>query len=161
MTRILTRTEAEDFLYAEARMLDEWRLEEWAALFTEDGEYLVPPNDNPDGDPAKTLFLIFDDHHRLRERARRLLKRTAHAEFPRSRVRHMVANVEVEAGEGDLQRIRSNFVVYRSRGEGMEIYPGHAIHDVRHVEGQIRIRRKRAVIDTDSLRLQKRISIII
>jgi p-cumate 2,3-dioxygenase beta subunit len=161
MTQELTRAQAEDFLYREARMLDEWRLEEWAGLFDEDGEYLVPPNDNPDGDPATTLFLIFDDHHRLRERARRLLKRTAHAEYPRSRVRHMVSNVQVEAGEGELLRIRSNFVVYRSRGDGMEIYPGHAIYDVRLRDGEIRIRSKRAVIDTDSLRSQKRISIII
>ena len=142
-------------------MIDEWRLDEWAALFETDGEYLIPPNDNPDGDPATTLFLVFDDHHRLTERARRLMKRTAHAEFPRSRVRHMVSNVEVEPGEDGLMRIRSNFVVYRSRGDSMEVYPGHAIHDVRLAEGRIRIRCKRAVLDTDALRSQKRISIII
>lgn len=39
----LTRTEAEDFLFREARLLDEWQLVEWSELFEPDGEYLVPP----------------------------------------------------------------------------------------------------------------------
>src|SRR5258708_288736 len=56
----LSRSEAEDFLYREAALLDSWRLMEWAELFTDDGEYLVPSTDEPDGDPASTLFLIYD-----------------------------------------------------------------------------------------------------
>ena len=32
----LTRSEVEDFLYAEAELLDEWRLPEWLDLFTDD-----------------------------------------------------------------------------------------------------------------------------
>ncbi len=31
------------FLYHEARLLDERRWEEWAGLFTEDGIYWAPP----------------------------------------------------------------------------------------------------------------------
>ena len=38
----MTRQEAEDFLYAEGRLLDEGRLEEWLKLFTEDGFYWIP-----------------------------------------------------------------------------------------------------------------------
>lgn len=161
MTTTITRAQAEDFLFEEARLLDSWDLARWAALFDDDGEYLVPPTDNPEGDPGSTLFLIYDDRHRLEERARRLLKRTAHAEFPRARVRHMISNVQVVEGEEGCQRLLSNFVVYRSRGPGMDVYPGHAIHDVRLRDGAIRIRRKRAVIDTDTLRGQRRLSIIL
>jgi p-cumate 2,3-dioxygenase beta subunit len=157
----ITRPEAEAFLIREARLIDEWDLARWAALFDHDGEYLVPSTDNPEGDPATTLFLIYDDRHRLEERAKRLLKRTAHAEFPRSRVRHMISNVEVVEGEEDCQRLLSNFVVYRSRGSGLEVFPGHSVHDVRRTNGEIRIRRKRVMIDTDTLRLQRRISIIL
>ena len=49
------REEVEDFLYQEAELLDEWRLDEWAALFTEDARYIVPTTDLPDGDPQKDL----------------------------------------------------------------------------------------------------------
>lgn len=162
MTVRLTRTDAEDFLYHEARLLDEWSLAEWADLFDEDGEYLIPPTEAPDGDPSTTLFLVYDDRHRLTERAKRLLKRNAHAEFPRSRVQHMITNVQVEDAGGEFVRVRCTFLVHRSRSDDVEVFPGHAVYDLRVGDGgAIRIRRKRAVIDTDSLRGQRRISIIL
>ncbi|GAB4350243.1 MAG: hypothetical protein Kow0073_04500 [Immundisolibacter sp.] len=65
---LLTRAEVEDFLYHEAALLDEWKTLEWSALFTEDGEYLVPPTDLPDADKNEALFIINDDHHRLVQR---------------------------------------------------------------------------------------------
>lgn len=162
---LLTRTQAEDFLYLEARLIDEWKLEQWANLFTDDGEYLIPPIDEPDGVAGVTLFLVYDDRFRLGERAKRLLKKTAHAEFPHSVVRHMISNVEIEAGEQGMTRIRCNFVAYRSRKGGSEVFPGHSVYDV-VTDGSgkregVRIQRKFTVIDVDSLRIQRRMSIIL
>ena len=163
---MIERTEAEDFLFMEARLLDEWKLNEWAALFTDDGEYLVPPLDDPQGDPSETLFLVYDDRHRLAERAKRLLKRQAHAEFPHAILRRIVGNVMVEpaggpASGGDV-RVTCNFVVYRSRAANTDVFPGHSIYDlVVNGPGELRIRRKRAIIDADTLRAQRRVSIIL
>ena len=42
MAASFTVAEIERFLIDEAALLDEWRLEEWLALFAEDGRYLVP-----------------------------------------------------------------------------------------------------------------------
>jgi hypothetical protein len=43
-----------------------------------------------------------------------------------------------------------------------EIFPGHGIYDLRiESPGSVKIRRKRAIIDTDSLRSQGRVSIIL
>ena len=56
----------EDFLYMEAALLDEWRLDDWAALFTEDARYVVPTTDLPEGDPELDLVFIDDDIVRLR-----------------------------------------------------------------------------------------------
>ncbi|TNE33893.1 MAG: p-cumate dioxygenase, partial [Alphaproteobacteria bacterium] len=157
---VLSRQDAEDFLYREARFLDEWKLIEWATLFSEDGEYLIPPLDDPDGAPGKTLFLVYDDHHRLTARAQRLMKKQAHAEYPRAIVRHMIHNVEVEAGEEGQTRVRCNFVVYRSRGEASEVFPGHSVYDLKiSSDGDIKIRRKRTTMDSDTMRDQKRLSI--
>jgi len=161
MNASFTRTQAEDFLYREARLLDDWRLTEWAALFTEDGEYLVPPTDQPDGDPATTLFLIYDDRHRLDERAKRLLNREAHAEHPRSRTRRLIGNVIVGEAQGDLVQVSCNFVVYRSRFEKSDVYPGHSTYDLVLGDGGARIRRKTAVLDIDTLRPQGKVSIIL
>ena len=160
--RALSRTEAEDFLYQEARLLDEWKLVEWAALFTEDGEYLVPPMDKPDAEPGTDLFLVYDDRLRLAERAKRLLKKQAHAEFPHSVLHRLVANVSVEGPVDGALRVHSKFLLHRSRNGQTQVFPGRAVHDlVALPEGPWQIRRKRAIVDADSLRLQGRISIIL
>jgi len=49
----LTRAEVEDFLFREAALLDEWKLEEWLTLLTPDATYYVPPNDHPEGDRGR------------------------------------------------------------------------------------------------------------
>jgi p-cumate 2,3-dioxygenase beta subunit len=161
MTNPLARPEAEDFLFKEAALLDAWRLEEWANLFTEDGEYLIPATDAPDGAPGTSLYLVYDDRHRLGERAKRLLKKTAHAEQPRSRTRHMSSNVMVAEAEGAVMPVFCNFVVFRSRMEKTDIYPGHAEYRLVRGSDGLRIRSKKAILDIDVLRPQGKVSIIL
>jgi p-cumate 2,3-dioxygenase beta subunit len=157
----LSRSDAEDFLIREAALLDSWKLLEWADLFTEDGEYLVPATDDPDGKAGKSLFLIYDDRHRLGERAKRLLKPTAHAESPHSRTRHMISNVvSGEPADGAIP-VTCNFVVFRSRMEVTNIYPGHAEYQLVQGADGLRIRSKKAVLDVDALRPHGKISIIL
>lgn len=159
--RSVSRAEVEDFLFHESDLLDTWQLDAWANLFTDDGEYLIPPTDLPDGDPSRHLFLVYDDRHRLGERAKRLGKKTAHAEFPHSRTRHLITNVRI-AQEGETVNATCNFVVYRSKNGVNDIYPGHSIYRlVAQAEGGFRIRRKRAVLDVDTLRPQGKVSIIL
>jgi len=50
--QVLLRQQVEEFLYAEAALLDAWVLDDWLLLFDEDAKYEVPCNDAPDGDPA-------------------------------------------------------------------------------------------------------------
>src|SRR4051794_7852791 len=88
----ITRGEVEDFLYREAALLDAWQLDDWLTLLTDDAYYRVPSNDQPQGDPANTLFLIADDIVRIRARVRRLKDPHAHAEHPRSRTRRVISN---------------------------------------------------------------------
>ncbi len=52
--RLPTRDEAERFLYHEARLLDERRLDGWLALFTPDGIYWLPIPDEGDGHEQPT-----------------------------------------------------------------------------------------------------------
>lgn len=148
----LTRAQAEDFLFEEAALLDEWKLDQWLALLTEDATYRVPPNDTPDADPASTLFTIADDIRRIRERVVRLKDRNAHAEFPRSRTRRMVSNVRIVERGADTVKVAANFVVYRfRREEGIREYVGHYRYLLRVREGIIRIAAREAVIDAMEL----------
>lgn len=161
MSDVFARSNVEDFLYHEARLLDNWQLEEWAALFTEDGSYVVPSTDAPDGDPSTTLSLIYDDKHRLNERAKRLLSKSAHAEYPHSRTRHLYTNVVVEPLSDLEADVYCNFVVYRSKGEVKDVYPGHSTYRLVKEGETFRIQAKRSVLDLDTLRPQGKVSIIL
>ena len=94
-TRVVTRAEVEDFLYREAALLDEWKLDEWLAMLADDACYYVPPNDHPEGDHRTTLFILADDIVRIRERVKRINDPECHAEYPHSRTRRMIWNVRI------------------------------------------------------------------
>jgi p-cumate 2,3-dioxygenase beta subunit len=158
----VTRAEVEQYLYEEAALLDAWRLEEWLALFIEGAEYYVPPaGSNDDVDPTSTLFYVADDYFRLSERVKRLGKKTAHVEFPKSRCRHLVTNVRILDGSDESFRATSNFVTYRSKGGITETYLGHHLYELCLKDGAIRILRKTSFLDTDDLNDQGKVSIII
>ena len=158
----ITRAEAEDLLFEEADLLDQWKLEQWLALYTDDAAYLVPSTDLPPGaDPAKALFYIADDRTRMNERVVRLMKKSAHSEYPRSRTRHLVGNVRVGAAEGDETPVSAAFVTFRTKNGVTDTYMGRALFRLRRVDGALRIREKRCELDLDGLRPHGRVSIIL
>ena len=150
----------EDFLFKEAALLDEWRLDDWVGLFTEDARYVVPTTDLPEGDPRRDLVLIDDDITRLRARAVRLNSRHAHREYPWSRTRRFVSNVRVEeANDGELA-VAANVMVYRFRnGEGAP-YVGSIDYILRRDAGDLKIAYRRAVLDLEALSWHGAVSII-
>ncbi|MGE4337599.1 MAG: aromatic-ring-hydroxylating dioxygenase subunit beta [Pigmentiphaga sp.] len=155
------QAQAHQFLVRESSLLDDWQLLEWAELFTADGEYLIPTTGLPEGKAEETLHLIYDDRHRLQERAKRLLKRTAHVEFPRSRTLHTFTNVGAERS-GDGIVLQCAFVVYRSRRDQLDIFPGRSTYDITVADDATwRIRRKRSVLALETLRPHNKLSIII
>ena len=162
MNVTLTRCQAEDLLFEEADLLDQWRLQEWLALYTADASYLVPSTDLPPGaDPAKSLFYIADDRARMHERVVRLMKKSAHSEQPRSRTRHLVSNVRVAASQDDETPVSAAFVTFRTKHAVTDTYMGRLLYRLRRVDGQWRIREKRCELDLDGLRPHGRVSIIL
>ena len=150
----------EDFLFKEAALLDEWRLDDWVNLFTEDARYVVPTTDLPDGDPKRDLVFIDDDIARLRARAVRLNSRHAHREYPWSRTRRFVSNVRVEETNESELSVTSNVLVYRFRnGEGAP-YVGSIDYVLRRDNGDLKIAYRRAVLDLEALSWHGAVSII-
>ena len=153
----VTRAQIEDFLYREAWLLDDWDLNTWLTLWAEDGtRYVVPCNDDPDGDPARNLVLIDDDQLRMRLRVERLISRKAHREYPHSRTNHQVSNVIVGTAEGagaDAELpVTAAFTVWRFRNGKASYYVGRYHYRFIAVGGELRIRSKRPVLDMTELR---------
>ena len=160
-TELPSRAEVEELFYQEAALLDEWRLEEWLGLLTEDATYQVPPTDVPQADARTTLFLIADDALRIRSRVKQLLGKSAWAENPHSRTRRIIGNVRVLGMDGDNILVTANFAVYRMRYESVDTYVGRYEYGLVRVANQLKIRRRRAILDNEALRPQGKISFIL
>jgi p-cumate 2,3-dioxygenase subunit beta len=160
-TELPSRTEVEDLFYNEAALLDEWRLEEWLALLTDDAIYQVPPTDVREGDPRKTLFIIADDAFRIRSRVKQLLGKSAWAENPHSRTRRIISNVRVLGSDAKGILVTANFALYRMRYESVDTYVGRYEYKLVRIGSELRIRERRAILDNESLRPQGKISFIL
>jgi len=162
MINTITRADVEDLLFEEAELLDDWELDKWLALYTEDSAYYVPSTDLPrDANPDKSLFYIADDRIRMEERVIRLMKKTAYSEYPRSRTRHLVSNVRIKQTDGDEITASAAFVTYRTKNGNTDAYIGSSLYRLRIVDGKLRIREKRCMLDLEALRPHGRISILL
>src|SRR5262245_50869527 len=104
--------EVEQFLYREARLLDERQLHTWVELFTEDVRNWMPMPSNrypagskaigildhgqdsaPERPPTEELPILDETKATLRARIARRDTGMAWAEDPPSRTRHMISNV--------------------------------------------------------------------
>lgn len=157
----VSRHEVEDFLFAEAALLDEWRLQEWLELLTEDATYLIPPTDTPAADASNTLFIIADDAVRIRSRVKQLLGKSAWAENPPSRTRRIIGNVRIVGQDGESIRVSANFAVYRMRFELIDTYVGRYEYTLVKRNGQLKIRERKAILDLEALRPHGKISFIL
>jgi p-cumate 2,3-dioxygenase beta subunit len=158
----LTRADIEEFLINEAALLDEWRLAEWRALFAPGCRYLVPnTNGDPYASPESSLFLIADDEHHLTERVKRLGKKTAHAEFPRSLTQRMISNVAILERDPDVIKARSSFITFRSSQGVTDTYFGRHEYVFVAPNGALLIQEKRTILAMGALRPHGKLSIIV
>ncbi len=141
--------DVEQFIYREVRLQDEHAYDEWEALWTDDAIYWIPANGD-DPDPETTMSVVYDNRSRIATRVKQLHTGKRHSQTPPSRIRHLVANVEVLGEEGDELRAGANFVVYESRERGLTTWAGRSEYTLRLQDGGLRMARKKVVlVDND------------
>jgi 3-phenylpropionate/cinnamic acid dioxygenase small subunit len=138
--------EIEAFLYKEARLADENRYDEWTALWTDDAIYWVPANLD-DYDPREHISIIYDDRGRLQDRVDRLKSGAAWAQEPRSRVRRVISNIEIEPPDarGEITA-SSNFVLGDLRRGLQTVYFARQIHRLRPTPEGLRLAYKKVML---------------
>jgi 3-phenylpropionate/cinnamic acid dioxygenase small subunit len=144
MTRELVH-DVEQFLYREARLLDEGKFRDWLSLLADDIRYWMPSMGRRYRALSKALVTADTDRCREREfssesevaildetkeslerRVARLESGMAWAEDPPSHTCHIISNVAVlEGGPQTQLTVHSNFILYRTRGESeQDFYVG-------------------------------------
>ena len=158
----VTRADVEDLLYLEAFLLDEWRLDDWLALWSPEAEYVIPTNDNPEADPDRDLMYVNHDYRLLSGLVVRLNSVRAHREYPWSKTRHFVTNVRVlgEDGEG-IVHADAAFSVWRYRNRDAETFVGRYDLKLEPGDGGLQLRGKWITLDAWTLAPYGAISIVL
>ena len=151
------RVAVQDFLWHEAELLDDRRFEDWLALLAEDIRYTAPisvTRKTPSPTVVDEIGYFDDNLPSLTLRVKRLLTDVAWAENPPSHTRRFVTNIRVRPGENeDELAVRNSLLLYRSRGDrgAHDLIVGERHDLLRAVGGELRIARRRAVLDQSSL----------
>jgi len=137
------RERVENFLYKEARLMDENAYLEWADLFADDCLYWVPSN-LEDYDPDKHVSIMYGDRNFLKNHVERLAEGKAFAQQPRSRMRRIVSNIEIEDAENDDElRVFANFSVTEIRKHEQRTHAGRSEYKLTSENDTFRIKYKK------------------
>lgn len=142
-----------DFLFHEARLLDERRFEEWMELFTEDGYYWAPARPDQEN-PYDESSLFFDDRQLMAVRIRRLRHPRIHVQTPPSRTCHYVTNVMIDAADeaAGAYGVSSCFLMLEYRKDNQRVFGGRCEHHLVRGDAGFRIAMKKAtLINCDSV----------
>lgn len=145
------------FLFLEARLLDNAKIRDWQALFTDDCHYWVPIDENRP--TTESASIINDDALALEERVFHLLETTFAAQMPKSRTLHYISNIEIDQSSTDQTRVvHSNQLIfelrtgdYRQVGLGeLRPIPASVTHELVAEGDTFKIKRKTIrIIDRD------------
>ena len=139
------REQVTAFLVHEADLIDQYRYDEWLALWSTQGIYWVPCNED-DYDPTRHVSIIYDDHDRLQERVFRLNSEGAHSQDPPSRLCRIVGNEQVSRGpSGDVQ-VRANMILVEVRSGEKNVYGARVEYVLEPEEDTFKIRKKKVIL---------------
>lgn len=123
LEEVLTAYEVRQFLYREAQLLDDSKLEEWFSLFAEDVRYRAPRRIQKEtlNDVYSDDSYYFDeDWGSLQMRVKRYSSEYAWAERPPSKTRRVVGNVQIRENDDDTVEATNNVMIYIDREETIE-----------------------------------------
>jgi len=138
----MRRITVDEFLYHEARLLDEGRLEDWLALFTEDATYWLPL-ERGQTDPIETSSLVYDDRTLLELRVKQARHPRAHARLPLARTVHQIGNISIINEEQNQITVSSTLVLIEFRSEKQRTWGALVEHHLRPQGDGFRIAHKR------------------
>ena len=144
----------QQFLYREARALDDKEWDEWLAHYAPEAPFWMPAWDDDDRlveDPQRDISLIFyPDRSGLEDRVFRIrTERSSATSLPEPRTSHNIANVEILSQDGAECRIRFNWFTLSFRYKTTDQYFGTSYYTLRMGEAGPLITDKRVVLKND------------
>lgn len=147
---------ARDFLYREARFLDDKDWDSWLALYAEDATFWVPAwddNDELTEDPQQEISLIWYGRRAgLEDRVFRIRTERSSATIPDTRTNHHISNVEVVEQNDKTVKLRFNWHTMSVRYNHTDHFCGTSFYTLDVSGASPLIKEKKVVLKTDYIR---------
>ena len=142
---MLTRDAVIDFVHDEAWMLDQGQYQDWLSLWLPEAIYWMPLNWNQQ-DPVNETSLLYEDNFMLRLRVERLHGARTFSQKPKSRCHHVLNRPRVETLTDDAAGVVTQMHYVETRLDDQMLLALTVRHQLRLVDGAIRIAGKRVDI---------------
>lgn len=158
--RMELQYEIEQFLYAEAAMIDGREYRAWLDLWTEDCSYWMPirrtvtlSDIGREFTKRGDMSFYDDDKKSLAMRVAKMESGSSWSEDPPSRTRHIVNNVRITDIEGDEIGVEVAFFLYRSRLNTEEsMWAGRRVDRLKRVDGGLKLCGREIYLDQTLIR---------
>ena len=137
-----TRERLFEFVYDEARLIDDKRFDDWYELFTDDGIYWMPlTREQPDG--INHTSLLYEDKLLLKVRIERLKSPRSFSQHQPSFCQHVLQQPALESTAADSRSwvTRTPFVYVESQGDSQLLLAGVSRLHIVEQDGSLRMRR--------------------
>ncbi|UVK96891.1 benzoate 1,2-dioxygenase small subunit [Pseudomonas sp. B21-048] len=152
----ITYDAVRDFLYREARYLDDKQWDDWLELYAPDATFWMPSWDDNDAlteDPQREISLIwYGNRTGLEDRIFRIKTERSSASVPDTRTSHNLSNIELIEQADGLCKVRFNWHTLSFRYKTVDSYFGSSFYtlDVRG-ENPL-IKAKKVILKNDYVR---------
>jgi 3-phenylpropionate/cinnamic acid dioxygenase small subunit len=139
-----SRDDLIDFVYDEARMIDERRFEEWLGLWAADSYYWMPLDPDAE-DPKLVTALMYEDDFLRKLRVERLEGARTFSQKPRSRCHHVLQRPFVDVVDHKAGHFVTStpFHYVETRLDDQFLLAATARHQLAIEAGALRIKLKR------------------
>jgi benzoate/toluate 1,2-dioxygenase beta subunit len=145
-----------DFLYREARLLDDRAWDEWLACYSPKVVFWMPAWDDDDQlveDPQRHISLIYYANRQgLEDRVFRIKTERSGASTPEPRTCHYITNIEVLSDRGQEIDLRFNWHTLSHRYKATDGFFGTSFYTLDVVGEQPLILKKKVVLKNDYIR---------
>jgi benzoate/toluate 1,2-dioxygenase beta subunit len=150
----ITIEDVRQFLYREARLLDDKDWDAWLGCYAPDAVFWMPSWDDDEElvtDPETEISLIYYGHRGgLEDRVFRIkTERSSATSLPEARTSHNLNNVEIVTRAESECQVRFNWVTYSFRYKTVDTYFGTSFYTIDTRGEQLTIRRKKVILKND------------
>lgn len=132
----------QQFLFDEARLLDEREWDAWLDLFLPEAEYWMPYEWGQES-PTDHVSLFYEDLTLLRMRIDRLKSDLSPLEWPPSRTNRHLSNIRIVADDGSRLTATGYLMFVEYRREEQRIYSSRVTWDLAEAGDSFKIAGKR------------------